>query len=50
MTTILEASFNLVQDAIRSVCPAYYPKEAADFFCAHRLKENIQADIDSGSV
>jgi GNAT superfamily N-acetyltransferase len=46
----LEAVFNLVQDTIRSVYPAYYPGEVVDFFCAHHRKEKIQADIDSGNV
>jgi GNAT superfamily N-acetyltransferase len=46
----LDDIFNLVQDTIRSIYPRYYPKEVADFFCAHHSKEAIQADIDSGNV
>jgi GNAT superfamily N-acetyltransferase len=46
----LDDVFDLAQDTIRSVYPCYYPKEIADFFCAHHSKETIQADIDSANV
>lgn len=45
-----EEIYKLVQNAITTVYPKYYPKEVVDFFCQLHNKENIVKDIDGGNV
>ncbi len=46
----LNAIYELVQDTIKVIYPKYYPAEVVDFFCRHHSKENIEKDIEKGSV
>lgn len=42
--------FDIVQKTIKSMYPKYYPQEVVKFFCELHNLENIEKDIDSGSV
>lgn len=40
----------IVQDAIRMIYPRYYPQEVVEFFCSLHCRENIEKDIEAGTV
>lgn len=42
--------YDLVQEAIRTVYPLYYTKEAVDFFCTLHSRERIEQDILDGHM
>lgn len=46
----LKLVFDIVQKTIKSIYPRYYPQEVVKFFCELHNLENIEKDIDSGSV
>lgn len=41
---------HVLQTAIKTVYPKYYPKEVVDFFCKHHRKEHILEGIASGNM
>ena len=42
--------YNVLNTAIKTVYPKYYPKEVVDFFCKHHSKEHILDGIASGNM
>ena len=46
----LGAVTELIHKTVRTVYPAYYPAEVADFFCMYHCKERILPDIQAGNV
>lgn len=46
----LQAVYDVVQHAIKTIYPKYYPVEVVDFFCEHHNKEAILKDIENGYV
>lgn len=40
----------IVQDAIRTIYPRYYPQEEVEFFSSLHCRENIEKDIEAGIV
>lgn len=47
---MVNAIYNILHTAIRTVYPKYYPKEVVDFFCQHHSKEHILDGITSGNM
>ena len=46
----LGAVAELIRKTVRTVYPAYYPAEVADFFCMYHCKERVLPDIQAGNV
>ena len=45
-----DAIHHILHTTIRTVYPKYYPKEVADFFCAHHSREHVLEGIASGNM
>lgn len=47
---MVNAIYNILHTAIKTIYPKYYPKEVVDFFCQHHSKEHILDGISSGNM
>ncbi len=47
---MVNAIYNVLHTAIKTIYPKYYPKEVVDFFCRHHSKEHISDGIASGNM
>lgn len=47
---MVNAIYNVLHTAIKTIYPKYYPKEVVDFFCRHHSKEHILNGIASGNM
>lgn len=46
----LQDVYNIVQHAIKTIYPKYYPAEVFDFFSEHHSEDAILKDIENGEV
>lgn len=46
----LQSVYDVVQYAIKTIYPKYYPVEVVDFFCAHHSMDKIAKDIEASNV
>lgn len=42
--------YQLLQDTIKTIYPAFYQKEIVEFFCSLHSKDNILKDIECGNT
>lgn len=47
---MVDAIYDILHTAIKTIYPKYYPKEVAEFFCRHHSKEHVLDGIASGNM